>query len=84
MLLASQSAYWRCFHQQVSGDNADVQTCTADPNVDANWAHAMTFTGGSGILTGLTHGVIVRVRVRSIGPGGVLSPWSGAENIRVL
>ena len=72
------------FKQQVADDNADVQTCTGDPNVDANWTHAKTFTGGVGVLEGFTPGSVVWVRVRSIGPGGTLSPWSAAENMRVI
>jgi hypothetical protein len=72
------------FKQSVSGDPAEVQTCTSDPNVDANWSHFTTLPNSSGLLEGFTPGVLLWVRVRSIGPGGEKGAWSDPAQIRVL
>ena len=66
------------------GDPAEVQTTTGDPGVEAGWAHAATFTSGSGTLSGLAPGALVWVRVRSIGPGGTSGAWCDPSQIRVL
>ena len=72
------------YTQSVSTDPAELQTCTGDPNVEANWTHAATFPGGAGTLAGFTPGALIWVRVRSIGPGGEHGVWSDPAQLRVI
>ena len=81
--IASGSLELRCT-QSVNTDPLEAQTCTGDPGVEANWAHAETFPASSGTLHGLTPGAVVWVRVRSIGPGAEHGAWSTVENLRVI
>jgi hypothetical protein len=61
-----------------------VQTCTSDPNVEANWHDAGTFSGGKFTLTGLTPGTTLWVRVRTAGLKGVMGAWSDPAKIMVV
>ena len=70
--------------QSVPSDPLEVQTCTGDPNVEANWGGSRTFAASSGTLTGLTPGAVIWVRVRSVIPGGGTTDWSAVENMRVI
>ncbi len=62
----------------------EVQTCTGDPNVDANWVTKGFFQGGRAELNGFTPGTVVWVRVRTVGLRGVMGLWSDPAQIRVL
>ena len=61
-----------------------VQTCTGDPNVEANWHDAGFFGGGKATLSGLTPGTTVWVRIRTIGLRNVMGAWSDPAKIMVV
>jgi hypothetical protein len=44
-----------------------VQTCTGDPNVEANWHEAGMFSGGKATLSGLAPGTTLWVSVCTAG-----------------
>jgi len=54
----------------------DVQTCSGDPNVEADWSHRGSFTGGRAVLDGFTPGATIWGRVRKIGARGEVGNWS--------
>ncbi len=62
----------------------EVWISTGDPNDAASWTHAGTFIGGKAVLNGLTPGVVVWVRVRTVGLQGVMGSWSDPAQIRVI
>lgn len=62
----------------------EVQTNTGDPNTEADWHPKGMFQGGRAELSGLTPGVVVWVRVRTVGLRGVMGAWSDPAQIRVL
>jgi hypothetical protein len=62
----------------------EVQTTTGDPNVEANWHTKGMFQGGRAEMSGFTPGVIVWVRVRTVGLKGVMGAWSDPAQIRVM
>ena len=62
----------------------EVQKCTGDPNDEASWSQYGIYQGGKAVLNGLTPGVIVWVRVRTVGLAGVMGAWSDPAQIRVL
>ena len=68
----------------MKGDPAELQTTLGDPSLSTGWTHAATFPGSSGTISGFTPGVIVWVRVRSIGPSGTPGAWSDPAMIRVV
>ncbi len=61
----------------------EVQTCTGDPNVEANWRNAGPFSGGKATICGITPGTVLRVRVRTAGLKGVMGVWSDPAKIMV-
>jgi hypothetical protein len=62
----------------------EVEICTADPNVEANWHDAGTFSGGKATITGLTPGTTVWVRIRTLGLQNVKGAWSDPAKIMVV
>jgi hypothetical protein len=62
----------------------EVQKCTGDPTVEANWQHAGMFSGGKAIISGVTPGQVVWIRVRTFGTKGAVGPWSDPAQIRGL
>ncbi len=62
----------------------EVQTNAGDPNNEAGWHHAGIFQGGKAVLTGLTPGTCVWIRVRTTGLKGVMGAWSDPAEIRVV
>lgn len=62
----------------------EVQTTTGDPNDEASWQTKGIFKAGRAELDGFTPGVVVWVRVRSVGLKGVMGAWSDPAQIRVL
>ena len=66
------------------GSTNEVQTCTGDPTVEANWQTKGIFQGGRADMDGFTPGGIVWVRVRTVGLKGVMGAWSDPAQIRVL
>jgi len=51
----------------------EIHTCTGDPNVEANWHDGGNFSGGKAVLTGLSPGTTLWVRVRTAGLKGVMA-----------
>lgn len=62
--------------------NYEVQTCTGDPNVEANWTYRGSFSGGKAQLDGFTPGAIIWGRVRKIGTAYQVGAWSDPAQIR--
>ena len=62
----------------------EVQANTADPNNEADWHTKGMFLGGRADLDGFTPGIVVWVRVRTVGLKGVMGAWSDPAQIRVL
>ena len=62
----------------------EVQTCTADPNAQANWTHAGMFSGGKAVISGITPATTLWVRVRTVGLKGVMGEWSDPAKIIVV
>ncbi|MEO6753528.1 MAG: hypothetical protein ABIP85_17255 [Chthoniobacteraceae bacterium] len=62
----------------------EAQVTSGDPNVEAGWLHGVSFSSGKAVLTGLTVGSTVWVRVRTIGPNGVMGAWSDPAKITVV
>jgi hypothetical protein len=52
--------------------------------VEANWHTKGMFQGGRAEMSGFTPGVIVWVRVRTVGLKGVMGAWSDPAQIRVM
>lgn len=66
------------------GSMNEVQKCTGDPAVEANWAQVGIFNGSKASIEGLTPGGLVTIRVRTCGRKGVMGAWSDIAQIRVL
>jgi hypothetical protein len=62
----------------------EVQTCTGDPNNPADWHTKGIFQGSRADLDGFTPGIVVWVRVRTVGRKGVMGSWSDPAQIRVV
>ena len=62
----------------------EVQITTGDPSDESTWQTHGFFPGGRAELTGLTPGVIIWVRVRTVGLRGVMGAWCDPAQIRVL
>ena len=65
------------------GSVYEVQTCTGDPNTEANWSYRGTYSGGRADLEGFTPGNMVWGRVRKVGTGGEVGGWSDPAQERV-
>ena len=79
----SRSIIVRCRPDRGRSTN-EAQVTSGDPNIEAGWQHAVSFSGGRVTLTGLTVGSTVWVRVRTIGPNGVMGAWSDPAKITVI
>jgi hypothetical protein len=66
------------------GSLYEVQSCTGDPTVEANWTYRGSFSGGRAELKGFTPGALMWGRVRKIGTGGEVGGWSDPAQIRVV
>ncbi len=62
----------------------EVQTATVDPHLPESWHAAGLFQGGKAVLTSLTPGQLVWVRVRTAGLKGVMGAWSDPAQIWVV
>jgi hypothetical protein len=62
----------------------EVQTTTGDPNNEASWVTAGFFGGGRALLTGLTVGTTLWVRVRTRLSNNTSGPWSDPAKIIVI
>jgi hypothetical protein len=72
------------YHPQGAHSMNEVQTCTGDPTVAANWTHYGMFGGGKATLGGFTVGGNLFVRVRTAGLKGAMGPWSDLAMITVI
>lgn len=79
----STSITARCRPDRARSTN-EAQVCEGDPNAEANWRHGIVFSGGKAILTGLTVGSTIWVRVRTVGAKGVMGAWSDPAMITVV
>jgi hypothetical protein len=61
----------------------EVQICTGDPMVEANWTYRGSFTGGRAELDGFNPGTTLWARVRKIGTGGRTGGWSDPAKLMV-
>jgi hypothetical protein len=62
----------------------EVQICLSDPNREEDWQPQGIFRGGRAELGGFTPGIVVWVRVRTVGLKGVMGSWSDPAQIRIL
>jgi hypothetical protein len=62
----------------------ELQTCTADPNSEANWKTAGMFSGGKASIPGFNPGTTVWVRARTAGLKGVMGAGSETGKIMVV
>jgi len=62
----------------------EVQICLGNPDLEENWTRACYARGCKADLENLPPGVIVWVRVRTLGLKGVFGPWSDPAQIRTL
>lgn len=62
----------------------EIQTNTGDPNNEAGWHTVGIFQGQKAVLSNLTPGGCVWVRVRTVGLKGVMGAWSDPAEIRVV
>lgn len=62
----------------------EVQVNTGDPSNEAGWQTRGIFQSGRAVLTGLTPGTLIWVRVRTVGLRGVMGAWSDPAQIRVV
>jgi hypothetical protein len=62
----------------------EVQINTGNPATESDWHTAQIIKGGKAILSGLTPGANVWVRVRTVGLKGVMGAWSDPGQIRVV
>ena len=72
------------YHPDRQRSMNEVQTCTGDPTVAANWQHAGMFSGGKATVSGIVPGTTVWVRVRTAGLKGVMGEWSDPAKIIVV
>ncbi len=66
------------------GSVYEVQTCTGDPGVAANWHYRGSFSGGRAELDGFTPGTVIWGRLRKIGTGGKTGGWSDPAQTMVM
>lgn len=62
----------------------EVQVCTGDPNDAAGWTQHGIFRNGKAVLSGFTPGILLWVRVRTVGLAGVMGAWSDPAQIRII
>jgi hypothetical protein len=61
----------------------EVQVCTGDPMVEANWSYKGSWTGGKAQLDGFTPGATVWARVRKLSAAGKKGGWSDPAELMV-
>ena len=62
----------------------EVQANIGDPNNEAQWLTKGIYQGGRADLDGFAPGILVWVRVRTVGLKGVMGAWSDPAQIRVI
>jgi len=86
----------RLFHGELSGviivrfkaerspSSNEVQINLGDPNNEAGWVQKALIRGGKVEIDGFPPGIVVWVRVRTMGLKGVMGVWSDPAQIRTL
>lgn len=77
------SILFRCKTERRGSVN-EVQIHLGDPNDEAGWVQKALIKGGKGELTGFPPGIVVWVRIRTIGIRGIMGAWSDPAQIRTL
>jgi hypothetical protein len=77
-------SYIARYHPDRTRSINEVQQCTGDPNVEANWVHMGMFSGGKATVSGIIPGTTVWVRIRTVGLKGVMGAWSDPAKIIVV
>ncbi len=72
------------FKTERQSSTNEVQLNLGTPATEADWHLAQIIKGGKAILSGLTPGAAIWVRVRTVGPKGVMGAWSDPGQIRVV
>jgi hypothetical protein len=62
----------------------EIQTNLGDPNNEPTWVQKAIIKGGRAELTGFAPGIVVWVRVRTVGIKGIMGVWSDPAQIRTL
>ena len=62
----------------------EVQTCTGDPGVEANWKTVGFFTSGKATVPNIPPGTSIWVRLRTIGLLNVMGAWSDPAKLMVV
>jgi hypothetical protein len=66
------------------GSTNEIQVNLGDPNTESAWVQKLLIPGGKAEISGFAPGIIVWVRVRSVGLKGVMGVWSDPAQIRTL
>ena len=72
------------YHAARTPSMNQVETCTGDPNIEANWRLAGMFGGGKATISGIVPGTALWFRVRTAGLKGVMGAWSDPAKIIVM
>jgi len=62
----------------------EVQVNLGNPNDEAGWLQKVIIKGGKVEINGFAPGIIVWVRMRSVGLKGVIGVWIDPAQIRTL
>ena len=72
------------FKTERQSSTNEVQLNLGNPVTETDWHTAQIIKGGKAILSGLTPGAAIWVRVRTVGLKGVMGAWSDPGQIRVV
>ena len=72
------------FKPERSPSSNEVQINLGDPNNEAGWVQKALIRGGKVEIDGFPPGIVVWVRVRTMGLKGVMGVWSDPAQIRTL
>ena len=72
------------FKPERSPSSNEVQVTLGDPNQEAGWMQKVLVRGGKVEISGFAPGIVVWVRVRTLGLKGVMGVWSDPAQIRTL
>jgi hypothetical protein len=72
------------FKPERSPSSNEVQINLGDPNNEPGWTQKALIRGGKVEISGFAPGIVVWVRVRTMGLKGVMGVWSDPAQIRTL
>jgi hypothetical protein len=67
-----------------SPSSNEIQIHLGDPNNEAGWVQKVLIKGGKAEIAGFAPGIVVWVRIRTMGLKGVMGAWSDPAQIRTL